>query len=47
MAKPPVTAPAVPPHTIRHVDGVMHLTLHPDRSRPTPPPTNVRHEHGR
>jgi hypothetical protein len=36
-------APVVPPHTVRHVDGVMHLQLHLEATRvaPQPAPANV------
>jgi len=33
MAKRPTT-PVVPPHTVRHVDGVMHLQLHLEGTTP-------------
>ncbi|MEB3328382.1 MAG: hypothetical protein VKQ33_04025 [Candidatus Sericytochromatia bacterium] len=30
------TQPVVPPHTVRHVDGVMHLQLHVEATRNAP-----------
>ncbi|MEB3283784.1 MAG: hypothetical protein VKN33_00660 [Candidatus Sericytochromatia bacterium] len=38
MEKKEAAAPAVPPHSVRHIDGVMHIHLH--NSAPSAAPRN-------